>query len=59
MTITEAKTVVELTAATITSFLDAHSNGITVVDFFTTYCGPCKVGLPQSLREAAKRVTGH
>lgn len=47
MTISEAKTVVEVSAETLHSYLASNSAALTVVDFYTTWCGPCKLVAPQ------------
>jgi thioredoxin 1 len=44
----------ELTKEDFQSFLDAAGDKLVVVDFFTDWCGPCKLILPQLVELSAE-----
>ena len=50
---TEAGPVVQLTATTMHTFLEENARGLTIVDFLTTWCGPCKVSMLHRASPAA------
>lgn len=51
---TTAPPLQELTKDTFQSFLDAAGDKLVVVDFFTDWCGPCKLILPQLVALSAE-----